>query len=94
LAILVALDLRGGARQIFLGGNVRELALMSLLARAIERSADLGDARSERIVIGADPLVFLFEPLDLAREQFISRFWSSMADAISSPVPPLTTPPG
>ena len=55
-------------RQIFLGGDVRKLALMRFLARAVERGADLGDARAQRVVIGAELLVFLFEPLDLDRE--------------------------
>jgi len=44
LATFGAFDLGGGARQILLGGDVGELALMRFLASAIERGADLRDA--------------------------------------------------
>src|SRR6185369_8003385 len=68
LAIFVALDLGRGARQIFLGRDVRELTLVRLLAGAVERGAHFRDPRAQGIVVGAELFVLFFEAFDLDRE--------------------------
>ena len=92
---LGAIDLVDGAGQVFFGRDVRELALVRLLARALERRADLGQAGAQRGVLGLHARVLGLEPRHARRAaRCISRFCSIMPLATSSPLPPLTTPSG
>src|SRR5690606_14739000 len=107
-ARLGAADVGGRAREVFLGGHLRELALVGLAAGAVDQPCSARGARRARssavltsatrarsVVSSSESRADSGSRRDSsAASWWSSRFCSSIAEATSSPLPPLTVPSG